>query len=147
MKRIFPEYWPAGPGTHRTLLQYPYGPSLNFDWLSRGVLLLGAPATNLLGPSTIRGSIKRIFPEYWTSAGQRGNNTHNKHYGPYLNFEFELGDPGVRTKFNHMATQLVLYPGFRNKTNFPRILTRQAPYPQDPSTSDLCFSRKRIFPK
>ena len=26
IKRIFPEYWPAGPGTHRTFLQYPHGP-------------------------------------------------------------------------------------------------------------------------
>ena len=26
IKRIFPEYWPRGPGTHRTLLQYPHGP-------------------------------------------------------------------------------------------------------------------------
>ena len=29
---------------------------------------------------------------------------------------------------------LVLYPGFLDKTNFPRILTRRARYPQDPST-------------
>ena len=26
IKRIFPEYWPRGPDTHRTLLQYPHGP-------------------------------------------------------------------------------------------------------------------------
>ena len=26
IKRVFPEYWPRGPGTHRTFLQYPHGP-------------------------------------------------------------------------------------------------------------------------
>ena len=26
IKQVFPEYWPRGPGTHRTLLQYPHGP-------------------------------------------------------------------------------------------------------------------------
>ena len=65
-------------------------------------------------------SIKRIFPEYWTPAGQRGQQY------PHL----ALGSrtrtltSGVRTTFSHMATPLVLYPGFLDKTNFPRILTR-----------------------
>ena len=36
--------------------------------------------------------------------------------------------------FSHMATPLVLYPGFIDETNFPRILTPRARYPQDPST-------------
>ena len=26
IKRIFPKFWPAGPGTHRNLLEYPHGP-------------------------------------------------------------------------------------------------------------------------
>ena len=30
VKRIFPEYWPAGSGTHRTLLQYPHSPVPEF---------------------------------------------------------------------------------------------------------------------
>ena len=32
-KRIFPEYWPRGPGTHRTLLQSQHGPVPEL-WLS-----------------------------------------------------------------------------------------------------------------
>ena len=64
--------------------------------------------------------------------GKGGNNTHNS--VPYLNIDFGLGYPGVRTTFNHMATPLVLYPGFLDKTNFPRILSPRSRYPQDPST-------------
>ena len=34
IKQIFPEYWPHGPGTHRTLINPHTVPSLNFAWLS-----------------------------------------------------------------------------------------------------------------
>ena len=66
--------------------------------------------------------------------GKWGNNTHNSHEVPYLNIDFGVGYPGVRTTFSHMATPLVLYPVFLDKTNFPRILTPRARYQQDPST-------------
>ena len=69
IKRIFPEYWPAGPGTHRTLLQYPHGP---VPELCRGVPLLGAPGSGLMCPFPPWVSIKRIFPGYWPPWGQRG---------------------------------------------------------------------------
>ena len=64
IKRIFPEYWPRGPGIYRTLLQYPHGPVPEHCLLSRDVSPLGSPGTGLLCPFIPWGSIKRIFPEY-----------------------------------------------------------------------------------
>ena len=79
-------------------------------------------------------SIKRISPEYWTPAGQRGQQYPHLALGPVPEHWLGVGYPGVRTTFSHMATPLVLYPGFLDKTNFPRILTPRVRYPQDPST-------------
>ena len=46
--------------------------NMNINRFSRDVPLFGAPGTGLLCPFMPWGSIKRIFPEYWTTAGQLG---------------------------------------------------------------------------
>ena len=79
-------------------------------------------------------SIKRIFSEYWIPAGQRGQQYPYLALGPVPEHWLRGRLPGVRTTFSHMATPLVLYPGFLDKTNFSRILTPRVRYPQDPST-------------
>ena len=72
---------------------------------------------------------KMNFPRILNPRGAKGgNHTHTSH------IDFGVGYPGVRTTFSHMATPLVLYPGFLDKTNFSRILTPRVRYPQDPST-------------
>ena len=123
-----------GPGTHRTFYNPHTVRSLNFAWRSRGVPLLGAPDTRLLVPFPPWGSIKWIFPGTHPQWGKGGNNTHNWHQVSYLNFDIGASFPGVRTTFSSLATTLDLYPRFLDKTNFPRILTPRARYPQDPST-------------
>ena len=47
-------------------------PFLTFACLSYSILLLGAPGTGRLRPSTLWSSIKPIFPEYWSPARHRG---------------------------------------------------------------------------
>ena len=128
-------------------------PSLNFAWLSRGVSLLGASGTGLLCPPTLWGSIKQIFPEYWT--------------------------PVVYRCWGHPAqSPMPIYSLGLDKTNFPRILnprrakgetipttrTRSRIWTltsgwatrgtelrlttwRPPSSCTLSFSIKRIFPE
>ena len=64
IKRIFPEYWPAGPVPTGPFYNTHTVPSLNITWLSRYVPLLGTLGTALLCPFIPWGSIKRIFPDY-----------------------------------------------------------------------------------
>ena len=116
--------------------------SLNFAWLSRGVPLLGVRTTfshvATQSTCTIGSSIKRIYPEYWS----RGPGSHwtllQSPHGPVpelcLDLPWRMGAGGVRTTFSHMATPVVLYPRFLDKTNYPRILTPRARFPQDPTT-------------
>ena len=127
IKRIFPKYWTAAPGTDRTLLQYPHGPvpelCLALPWCTAaGGTLYRSPVPiyplelDKTNPQLALGPV----PELWLRGG--------------------VGYPGVRTTFNHMATPLLLYPGFLDKTKFPWILIRRARYPQDPSTYDNTLS-------
>ena len=125
IKRIIPEYCPCGSGTHRTLLHNPHTVmSLNFAfaWLSRSIPLLGDTRHRSPVPVYPWGSIKQIFPGYRHPVGQRGNNTHNSHYVPYLNFDFGVGCPRVRTTFCHKATTSTFTTGF-SINEFPRVPT------------------------
>ena len=72
-----------------------------------------------------RGSIKRIFPEYWHFVEQAWQQYSQLTLGPVL--DFCVGYPGIRTAFSHMATPLILHPGFLDETNFPQILNRTPP--------------------
>ena len=53
--------------------------------------------------------LPHVSPNTDTPRGKGDNNTHNSHKVPYLNFDFGVGWPGVRTTFSHMATSHVLY--------------------------------------
>ena len=108
--------------------------SLNIAWLSRDVPLLGAPGTGLLCPFILWCSIKRIFPEYWTPAGQRGQQYPQLALGLVPEHWLRGRLPGGQNYVSPHGDPLVLYPGFLDKTNFPRILTPRSRYPQDPST-------------
>ena len=68
-------------------------------------------------------SIKRIFPEYWTPAGQRGQQYPQLALGPVPEHWLRGNLPRVRTTFSHMVTHLVLYPGFLDKI-FPEYWPR-----------------------
>ena len=86
-----------------------------------GILLLACPIDKTNSPRILnpRGAKGATIPTPRTRS---------------LNIDLGVGYPGVRITFSHMATPLVLYPGFLDKTNFPRILTPRVRYPQDPST-------------
>ena len=105
IKQIFPEYWPAGPigtsyNTHTV-------PSLNLALLSRSVPMLGVPVISLPGPSTLLGSKNEFSPNAEPPRGQEATIPTT---------------PTMSWTFKHIAVPLVLYPGFLDKTNFPRIL-------------------------
>ena len=59
---FFPNTDPTGPVPTGPFYNLNTVPALKFAWLSRGVLLLGAPGTRLLCPLSPWGSIERIFP-------------------------------------------------------------------------------------
>ena len=134
-KRIFPEYWPAEPGTQRTHLQYPHGPvpelCLALPWYT------AAGGTQHRSPVPIfpLGLDKTNFPRILNPRGTKGA-TISTTLIRSRTWTLTSGcvTRGSEIRFKHMATTLVLYPGFLDKTNFPLILTRQARYPQVTST-------------
>ena len=71
--------------------------------------VLWAPSSGLMCPFPLWGSIKRIFPS-GCQAPTRGSELRLTPWRP----------------------RRVLYPGFLDKTNFPRILTRLGPVPTGP---------------
>ena len=87
----------------------------------------------------VLGLSKTKFPRILTPVGQRGQPYPQLALSPVPDhclsfyFDFGVGYPEVRTTFSHMATPLVLYHEFLDKTNFPRTLTQRARYPQDTS--------------
>ena len=87
-----------GPGPPGPLYNTHTVPSLNFAWLSHGVPLLGAPGTGLLCPSTVWGSINEFSPNT-EQRRAKGQQYPQLALGTYLNFDFGVGYPGVRTTF------------------------------------------------
>ena len=95
-------------------------PSPNFTWLSRGVPLLGAPGTGLLCPSTLWGSIKRIWPEYWIPAWRRGQPYPQLALSPVPELWLRVGLPGgSELRLTTWRPPSSCTPGFSKKRIFP----------------------------
>ena len=116
--------------------RYPQDPSTIFTrsrpWTLPGSAVvyrfLGHPAQVSCAHLHSGARWNEFSPNTKPPRGKGGNNTHNSQKVPYVNFDFGVGWPVVRTTFNHMAIPLVLYPGFLDKMNFPRIPTHRARY-------------------
>ena len=120
IKRSFPECWLAWPGAHRTLLEHTHSPVPELcqalPWCTAAwgtchtssvpIYPLGLDKTNflrILNPRGAKGSTiptTRTRSRAWTLTSKWATRV-------------------VRTTFNHMATPLVLYPGFSIKRIFP----------------------------
>ena len=124
-KWIFPEYWPAGPGTHRTLVQYSHGHvpelCLTLPWCTAaGGIQHRSPV-----PIYPLGLDKTNFPRILNTLGAKGatiptTRTRSRTWTWSSGWATRVSEIRLTT------WPLVLYPGFLDKTNFPRILIRQA---------------------
>ena len=90
----------------------------------------GAECTRHRSPVPIYtlGLDKSIFPRILTPRWAKGQQHPQLALGPVAELWLRGRPPVVRTTFSHMATALVLYPGFLHKMNSPRTLTLRARY-------------------
>ena len=134
---MFPEYWPRGPGTHRTLLQSPHGPVPEFCLALPWRTAAGRTRHSFLVSIYTLELDRTNFPRILTPMGQREQQYTQFALGLALELWPRVSYPGVRTTFSHMATPTprVLYPRFLDKTIvYSRILTRRTRYQENLST-------------
>ena len=80
IKRIFPEYWPREPGTHKNILQSPHGPVPELCQILQWRNVAGGTLHKSPVPIYHLGLGKTNFPRVPTSTwGKGGNYTHNSH--------------------------------------------------------------------